>query len=112
MPWFAITFLALQSLRAQSSHEADADLARRLEAELASDHGKSGGRETARAFSALGRLYHRLGQYPRAEQAFRRSVSIYHDVAGNNDPELARSRNDLASLYVDLGRCAEAEHLL
>jgi tetratricopeptide (TPR) repeat protein len=72
-------------------------------------------RETARAYSRVGRIYDRLGVPDRAETAFRRAVALQQALA-DEFPGASGCRYDLAvslmnrvDFLIALGRFAEAE---
>ena len=89
--------------------------------------GAANTQDQARVMSNLARVYQELGRYAEAEslfkqafvifekvrnQLYQRMVRQYRDVAIGYVNDVAGSLNDLASLYIDLGRYAEAEPLL
>jgi CHAT domain-containing protein/tetratricopeptide (TPR) repeat protein len=89
--------------------------------------GAAGTQDQARVMSTLGRVYYELGRYAEAEAIFKRAFVIFEKVLNTYFPNPARRRNDraimftadvalslndLATLYIDLGRYAEAEPLL
>jgi tetratricopeptide (TPR) repeat protein len=52
------------------------------------------------------------GEYGAAEQLSERAVAILVGALGPDHPDVARARNNLAVMYMELGRYAEAEPLL
>jgi len=60
----------------------------------------------------LGKTYRGLGQYAKAETALVRSVDLCRSHLPPDDPDLATSLNDLATVYHSMDRLDEAEPLL
>jgi CHAT domain-containing protein/tetratricopeptide (TPR) repeat protein len=114
---------------------ADRFLARYAEAEshfkralaVLEKTGGAGTQDQARIMSNLAVMYSSLGRYADAEATFKRAFAVFEKVlnkyfpnpAKRQDPraimfigDVAGSLNGLASVYIDLGRYADAEPLL
>jgi len=61
---------------------------------------------------ALGKTYHRLNEYKRAEPQLKRAQQIRLEQLGENTPETLQSTSHLALLYLDQKRYDEAQSLL
>jgi len=59
----------------------------------------------------LGNDYWTLGMLDRAEPLLRRSLALFEQAAGNDDPRTFEARHNLASLLTDRGAHDEAERL-
>jgi tetratricopeptide (TPR) repeat protein len=68
--------------------------------------------ETAKCLGQLGEIYLELGQYEKAEAAFKRGLKIRKKVLGPDDPLTALSIFELGKCLSVTGRNAEAEPLL
>jgi serine/threonine protein kinase len=72
-------------------------------------------RHTVRAHSQVGDLQQRLGQWDKAEAAYRRAIDLYRRYGAANPNELVRRRelagvwNELGTVYQMTGRLAQAE---
>jgi CHAT domain-containing protein len=65
----------------------------------------------ATSLNNLATLYHRMGDYAKAEPLYQQTLALYKEVLGEKHPAYARSLNNLASLYKDTGDYAKAEPL-
>ena len=68
--------------------------------------------ELAEALDAVAVIQHARGRYAESEAARKRSIAIFEQTRGKNDPDVASSLNSLAALYITLGRFSEAEPVL
>jgi tetratricopeptide (TPR) repeat protein len=53
-----------------------------------------------------------MGEYTKAEPLLQEALQIYQQVLGPENPDTARSLNNLAALYQDMREYAKAEPLL
>jgi tetratricopeptide (TPR) repeat protein len=67
--------------------------------------------EATRLLNQAGYYCNERAQYAEAEQLLGQTLSIREKTLGSDDPDVALSLNNLASLYVDQGKYAEAEPL-
>jgi len=71
-------------------------------------------KETARAYRRVGEIQSRLGQYPKAETAYRRALATYQRLAdaATGSPEdrlaMAAIHNELGTVFRNTGRLADA----
>jgi tetratricopeptide (TPR) repeat protein len=65
----------------------------------------------AKLFDQLGRIHHMKGDYEEAEKYFRLALTRIDETPGSDNNFLATVNANLAALYVDAGRDAEAEVL-
>ena len=66
----------------------------------------------AKMFSVVGRVYHDLGLYTKAEPMFRKALEIRRRLFGEENRYVATSLNDLGSLLSERGKYENAEPLL
>jgi tetratricopeptide (TPR) repeat protein len=64
---------------------------------------------TATAWNDLGVAYHGLGKEYDAERCLKHAIQIWRRIGREDDPVLARTANNLATVYVDTGQSAKAE---
>ena len=50
-------------------------------------------------------------QYAEVEDIYRRALKIYESKLGDDDPNVAKTKNNLASCYMKQGKLKEAEGL-
>ena len=71
-------------------------------------------KDTARAYRRVGDIQRRLGQYDKAETAYRHALKIYQTLAGTADKNgehltsVAAIYNELGTIFRDTGRLTEA----
>ena len=53
----------------------------------------------------------RFLQYAEVEDIYRRALKIYESKLGDDDPNVAKTKNNLASCYMKQGKLKEAETL-
>jgi tetratricopeptide (TPR) repeat protein len=68
-------------------------------------------RVEAEILNLIGQAYHRLGNYPAAQQNFERALEIRRRVLGDEHHDTLSSMNNLAVLYQDESKLAKAEAL-
>jgi tetratricopeptide (TPR) repeat protein len=66
---------------------------------------------TAAILNNLGSVYQDLGEYAKAEQHARRSLSTWETIRPPGHLDLARPLNTLAGIYTKIGRYSDAEQL-
>jgi len=67
--------------------------------------------DVAVAFSNLGDLYKEMGEYKKAEECYRKALSIRESVYPAGHESIGWSKNDLALLYQQMNRYKEARDL-
>jgi tetratricopeptide (TPR) repeat protein len=60
---------------------------------------------------SLGKLYHAMGEYAKAEPLLQEALRIRQKVLGSEHPDTVTSLNNLAVQYQDMGEYAKAEPL-
>ncbi len=70
---------------------------------------ETAGEDAAEANEIIGYAYAKEGKLDEAEALLRRALSMREEALGSEDREVAPSLNHLASIYIELGRRAEAE---
>ena len=71
-------------------------------------------KETARAYRRVGDIQQRLGQYEKAETAYRHALEIYQSLAGaaaksgEHLTSVAAIQNELGTIFRDTGRMPES----
>lgn len=53
----------------------------------------------------------KMFQYAEVEEYYRRALKIYEEKLGDDDPNVAKTKNNLASAYLKQGKLKEAEAL-
>lgn len=61
--------------------------------------------------SVIGRLYHPLGEYDRAEELFRQALSLRRELSGQDHIDVVSSLTDLAGILRERGRYEESKSL-
>ncbi len=56
-------------------------------------------------------LVHQQGKYEEVERYYQRALEIYESKLGPDDPNVAKTKNNLASAYLKQGKYKEAEIL-
>jgi tetratricopeptide (TPR) repeat protein len=65
----------------------------------------------AELHGAVGEVYRSVGVHDRAEIHIQKSLDLHSSLNGPNQPGALTARHNLAALYIDMGRAAEAEQL-
>ena len=61
------------------------------------------------AFNNLGSLYDNMGNLPKAEEFYLKSLKIYQNLFGENHSSVATSFNNLGILYKKIGNRQKGE---
>lgn len=56
-------------------------------------------------------VFHSQGKYEEVERYYQRALEIYETKLGPDDPNVAKTKNNLASAYLKQGKYKEAEIL-
>ena len=65
----------------------------------------------AASLNNLAGLYDSQGRYSEAEPLYQKALSLYKQLSGDGNSDVAASLNNLAGLYDSQGRYSEAEPL-
>ena len=62
-------------------------------------------------WSTQNEIFLRQGKYEEVERYYQRALEIYESKLGPDDPNVAKTKNNLASAYLKQGKYKEAEIL-